>query len=209
MAEELVVQVRDETGKRRIRRLRNSGSVPAVLYGHGEENILLKLPAEQLYAAVRHGSRLIQLAGGVSDQALLKELQWNTFGSEILHVDLARVSADETIEVKVQFELRGEAPGTREGGVVELLLHEVDISCPASAIPEKLTVNINHLELDQTLTLADIELPPNVTVMIESDTPIVQCLEPAAVEELEEEVAGPEEPELIGRKEEGEDDDES
>jgi large subunit ribosomal protein L25 len=112
--------------------------------------------------------------------------------------------------VRVAVEIRGEAPGLRAGGVVKQLVHQVEIECEATAIPERLIVNINQLQLGQTITIAQIELPPGIVVFAEPETVVVECSEPVVVEE-EEAVAAPAEgePEVIGRKkEEGEEQEE-
>ena len=156
MALQLAVESRNTQGKLNNRRLRRSGKIPGVLYGHGLENVSLAVSDEELTAAIRHGSRLVGLTGAVNESAFIRELQWNTWGTEILHVDFTRISEHEIVEVRVQVELRGEAPGVREGGVVVQHVHEVEIACPASVIPEKLAVNINHLKLDESITLASL-----------------------------------------------------
>lgn len=204
MAEELHVELRETRGKRRTRRLRNAGSIPAVLYGHGQETISLSVPAGRLETAVRHGSRLVMLTGAVTEQAFVRDLQWDTWGTHVLHVDFTRISEHEKVEVEVQVELRGEAPGVREGGVVEQLLHQVELECEASSIPDKLHVNINLLKLGDTITVAELEIPENATVLRDPEQVVVQCVEP--VVEPEEEIAGAEEaePEVIGRKPEDE-----
>ena len=204
MAEELHVELRETRGKRRTRRLRSAGSIPAVLYGHGQETISLSVPAGGLETAVRHGSRLVMLTGAVTEQAFVRDLQWDTWGTHVLHVDFTRISEHEKVEVEVQVELRGEAPGVREGGVVEQLLHQVELECEASSIPDKLHVNINLLKLGDTITVAELEIPENATVLRDPEQVVVQCVEP--VVEPEEEIAGAEEaePEVIGRKPEDE-----
>ena len=131
MSETLQVTRRETRGKRNARRQRAAGAIPAILYGHGEESISLTLKATEINAAIRHGSRVVDLAGDVADQVLIREVQWDTFGTDVLHVDLTRVAADETITVNVPMELRGVAPGTKEGGVVEHLVNEVEIDCLA------------------------------------------------------------------------------
>jgi len=201
MAESIQVQVRDQLGKRNNRRLRRSGSVPAVLYGHGLENLNLAVPAEELDTAVRHGSRLVALTGAVNDRAFIRDLQWDTFGLHVIHVDLTRVSEHEMVEVQVQVELRGEAPGVREGGVVSHLIHELEIECEVTAIPDKIHVNINHLKLEGKITIADLDLPAGVKVHADPEEIVVECVVPAV--EMEEEAAeGAAEPEVIGRKKE-------
>jgi large subunit ribosomal protein L25 len=199
MAEVLTVKRRDAHGKHATKRLRNSGGVPAVLYGHGQDNVHLTIASDQLAAALRHHSRVVQLSGEISEQALIRELQWDTFGIEVLHVDFARVSADEKVRVTVSVELRGEAPGLRDGGVVDHHLHEVEIECLAASIPEKLQVSVNHLALGQAIKVSQLELPANTTVLADGDEIVVQCIE-RVEEDLEAASAMPGEPEVIGRK---------
>jgi len=203
MAEVLTVEVRDVHGKRRVRRMRNSGAVPAVLYGHGQETVSLAVPAKELDAIVRHGGRMVSLTGGVSESALIRELQWDTWGQQILHVDFARISEHERIEVQLTVELRGEAPGVKDGGVLDHQVHELTIECEAGSIPEKISVNINSLELDGSILVSDLELPGGAKAIGSAETIIVQCLAPVIVEEEKEgESVAEAEPEVIGRKQE-------
>ena len=200
ISEVVNVHIRESFGTREARRLRTAGETPAVLYGHGEETISLSIPNDEVASLVRHGSRVVQLQGAASGNALVVDVQWDAFGNQVLHMDLTRVSAGESIETMVSVELRGDAPGTHEGGVVEHLLHEVEIRCPAISLPEKLRVNVNHLELDQHILVSDLELPEGVTVLTDAEAIVVQCVE--AVEEVESEATGEgAEPEVIGRKE--------
>ena len=153
--------------------------------------------------ALRHGSRVVELAGDVKDQALIRDLQMDTWGVDVLHVDFTRVKAGEKITVEVALELRGEAPGVREGGVIEHVMHAVQVECPVTAVPEKLEVNINNLQLLESISVSQIEVPEGVTIQADAEAIVVQCNEPVA--ELEEDVAGETaEPEVIGRKAEDE-----
>ena len=174
-----------------------------MLYGHGLECVPLSVEADVLTAAIRHGSRLVQLTGAANESAFIRELQWDTWGKHIVHVDFTRISEHEIVEVRVPIELRGESPGVREGGVVVQLVHEVELACPASAIPEKLAVNINHLPLNGTVTLAGLELPEGAKILAaDMEAIVVQCIVP--VEMPEEGAAGEAaagEPEVIGAKE--------
>jgi large subunit ribosomal protein L25 len=205
MAEQLTVKLREIQGKLNNRRLRRSGSVPAVLYGHGLENVKLQVPEEALGNALRHGSRLVELVGGVNESAFIRDLQWNTWGTQVLHVDFTRISADEEVEVTLTIELRGEAPGVREGGVVEHLIHQIEIACPAGAIPEKLKVNINHLKLEDKILLSQLELPQGARLLTDDlEAVMVQCVVPAELPEEGEGATGEAEPEVIGAKKEEE-----
>jgi large subunit ribosomal protein L25 len=208
MAEVLNVKVRKETGKRPVRRLRREGSIPAVLYGHGEQTLSLAIPQTEVSAAVRHGSRLVELKGELTEKAFIRDLQWDTFGLEVVHMDLARISEHERVKVQVVVELRGEAPGVKEGGVVQHLLHELSIECPVSAIPDKLTVRINGLNKGDEIKVSDVSVPEGFKVLTPADEIVVQCVEPV---EAPEEGAVPmegAEPEVIGRKAEDEEEEE-
>ncbi len=199
MLEKLNVELRESRGKRNARRMRDAGKIPAVLYGHQQETVSLTVVAEEVEAALRHGSRVVDLGGAVTEQAFIRELQWDTWGKEVLHLDLMRVSAHEKVEVRVAVELRGESPGVKEGGVIEHHVHELDVECEATSIPEKVQININHLELNQSITVGDLALPEGVRVLDDPTTVLVHCKVPTEVEE-EEEAAAEAEPEVIGRK---------
>ena len=209
MAEVLQVDLREEHGKRRTRRLRSSGVTPAVLYGHSKQCVSLCANTADISAALRHGTQLVELQGGANETALIREVQWDAFGQEILHFDLIRVSADEMIETTVAIELRGQAPGVNQGGIVELLHHDISIRCPATLLPEKLELNINSLDVGQVLTAAELNLPDGAELVTPSDEVLAQCVEQK--DDLEEEAADIVvdgiEPEVIARKEGSDDDD--
>ena len=208
MAETLHVEKRKEQGKRSNVKLRRSGRMPAILYGHGEGSVSLTLASDEMEASLRHGSRVVDLAGAESGKALVQEVQWDTFMQHVLHVDLLRVKAGEKVTIEVPIEMRGESPGVSQGGIVELLLHSVEIEVPLDVVPDKLHVNINHLEVGQELTIKDIiDLPPGATVLAEEDTMVVHCVVKAVSEEEGEAAEGEGvEPEVIakGKEEEGE-----
>lgn len=204
MAETLNVKTRGSRGKREARRLRRTGSIPAVLYGHGEANCSLEVGAVEMSAVVRRGGRVVELKGAVNEKALIRDLQWDHYGIEVLHVDFTRVSEHERIEVKVSVELRGQAVGVKDGGVVEHFVHEVEIECEALAIPDKLELNIGELKIGDSLTAADVRLPPGVILVSDPDAVLVHCVEAREEEEAGGPAAGVAEPEIIGRKPEEE-----
>jgi large subunit ribosomal protein L25 len=205
MAEQLQVLARQSGGKHINRRLRNDGHIPAVLYGHGLENVCLAVPKDALDTALRHGSRLVSLTGAVAESAFIRELQWDTYGTHVLHVDFTRISADELVKVQIAVELRGEAPGVKEGGVVDQLISEVTLECPAGVIPDKLYVNVNHLKLNDTILLGGLALPEKAKVFGDPESVVVQCIIPVEKPDLEAGEGAAAEPEVIGaKKEEGE-----
>jgi large subunit ribosomal protein L25 len=201
MADLLNVKARETTGKKNNKRLRASGMVPAVLYGHGEANVSLAVCSDEMASVLRHHARVVELKGAANEKALIRDLQWDTYGIEVLHVDLSRVSEHERVTVQVPIELRGDAPGIKEGGVVEVVVHEVDIECEALSIPEKLDVNVKELHLEGEITAGDVVLPAGVTMVTDAEVLLVHCVKPKAIsDEPTAGAAGVAEPEVIGRK---------
>lgn len=209
MADPLHVEKREETGTLRMRRLRKAGKIPAVLYGHGEECISLTVSGKEMEKVISHGGHVVDLIGAVNESALIKEVQWDAFGSSVLHLDLTRVDANEQVEVTLPVELVGDAPGTHHGGVIKPVLHEVTILCAANKLVDSLELKINELELDQSLTAADLVLPEGASIVGSLEDVIVTCSEPTVQVEEDVEATGAEEPEVIGKQpdEESEDDD--
>ncbi|MEX2169688.1 MAG: 50S ribosomal protein L25 [Pirellulales bacterium] len=202
MSEALEVQTRETLGKRANRRLRDSGKLPAVLYGHQEPAVSLSLPADKFQLVLRHGTKLLDLSGAASGQALLQHLHWDPFGKEVLHVDLLRVSAGDRVYVEVPIEMRGESPGGLNGGIVELLMHSVEIEVSPAAIPDRLHIHIGNLQIGDTLTLADIaDLPEGATYLVETDEAVVHCTAPVGDDAEEGGAEGATaEPEVIAKK---------
>lgn len=201
MTDTLTTAKRTELGSLNVRRLRREGYVPAVVYGRGEESTPIKIPEREILSLIAHGGHIFKLTGDLKDDVMIKDVQWNAFGTEVLHLDFLRIRADEVVELEIQIELVGEAPGTHSGGVVRQFLHEVEIQCPANAVPDRLELSINELELGQALTAADIPLPEGAKLVTDPDTTVVTCEEPTEMpeEEAEGELGAAAEPEVIGK----------
>lgn len=199
MAEVLNVKARELTGKKNNHRLRNAGLVPVVLYGHGETNVNLSVTQDDMSAVLRHHSRVVELKGAVNEKALIRDLQWDVYGIDVLHVDFSRVSEHERVTLRVPVEVRGDAPGAKDGGVIEIVVHEVEIECEAEAIPEKIDVSIRELALGGEITAGEVALPAGVTMITDADVLLVHCVKPKAMAEVVGEGAVAE-PEIIGRK---------
>ncbi len=202
----LTVQERAEHGSRHARRLRKNGKIPAVLYGHKEATVPLALSADEISKAIRHGVRIVDVKQGDKlEKALIRDVQWDPLGHDILHVDFARVSVDERIEVDVRVELRGTAPGVTAGGVLNQPLHTLKVECLAISIPESIRVSIAALQIDQVIHVKELTIPDGVKVLNDPEAIVVQCA-PKIVEEVAAPAAaaptGTEqaEPEVIGRQ---------
>jgi large subunit ribosomal protein L25 len=200
MSEVLEVTKRELHGRRNNSRLRRTGKLPAVIYGHGQEPLSVSVSVEGLEASLRHGAKVVELKGAADGQALFQDIQWDTFQQHVLHVDLLRVDAKDRVEIEVDLLLRGVAPGENEGGVVEHLVHRLEIETDPAHIPDHLHVNINHLRLGGMLKIKDIiDMPEGAKVLGDEDMVLVQCVEPTELPE-EEGMGEGAEPEVIGRK---------
>jgi len=202
----LTTKPRNERGKMQTRRLRRQGLVPGVIYGHKEATLAVSCSREELDRAVRHGVRVLDVqAEGKVEKALIKELQWDHLGKEILHVDFARVAADERVEVNVRVELRGTAIGIAAGGVVDQPVHLLPVECLAIAVPDSIRVSVTELQLGSAIHVRELVLPEGVKALMEAEAVVVQVIakliEPeAAPAAPEAAVAEPAEPEVIRRE---------
>ncbi len=197
MSDTLNVSLRTTTGSRESQRLRRGGMVPAILYGHGEACVSLAAKLEDVGAAIRHGSRVVSLTGAVKTDALIRDLQWDTYGVRPLHIDFLRVSASDRVRVKVPIELKGECPGVRAGGVVNLVLHEIELECSADHVSEHVVAQVGHLEVGHTIKVKDLELPVGASPVLGGDETVVTCLVPG--KKAADEAAVGAEPEVVGR----------
>lgn len=197
MIEQLHVEARAKLGKQPTKRLRAAGQIPGVLYGHGEASVSLSLPKAAVAAVIRHGTRVVQLSGAVQDSAIVKDVQWDPIGVEVLHVDLARVDRDEKVRLEIRLEMKGDAIGARQGGILELVMHELEIECPVVDLPDRLIVNVSGLEVGKAILASAIELPPNARLLTDPEAMVVHCVLP---QDEEEGTTGPAEPELIAKK---------
>jgi large subunit ribosomal protein L25 len=200
MIETIEVKKRDVTGSRAMIKIRESGQIPAILYGHGEENLCLTVSLSTINGLIKHGTKLVTMTGDVNDTALLRAVQWSSMGDYIIHVDFARVSQSETVEVPVPVHLHGEAPGaTSSAGQLRFVTHEIQIRCPAVSIPEFLVCDISSLQLGQSIHVNELKLPEGAIAITPGGVVVVQVATQNAGAEEAAAVTGAE-PELI-RKE--------
>ncbi|MHB9026396.1 MAG: 50S ribosomal protein L25 [Armatimonadota bacterium] len=206
---ELTLEPRAEHGSSVARKLRRQGRIPGVLYGHGEP-MLVSLDIHQFQATVKpshYGSAIVrlQLAGKSSGDALVKAVQTNPVGRRILAVDLLRVSREDRLHVSVSIVLVGDAPGTHAGGVLEQLIHSVNLRCRAQDVPEQITYDISNMQIGESIHLNHLAFPPNCEVLDALEetvavilTPKVQVTPEEVEVVVEEGVSGPQ---LTGEQE--------
>jgi large subunit ribosomal protein L25 len=203
---QIAAEPRSALGSRANKRLRDTGKVPGVVYGHKEAVVPVSLPKKELVNHLNHGAHVFDLSlDGKAEKVLVKEVQYDHLGIEVIHVDFARVSADERVEVTVPLELKGTPAGEADGGVLQQIVAELEIECLVTDIPAQIVHNVSEMKLDDVLHLKDVKLPAGVKALQDEDLVVAQVktIEEEAVTPTAEEGAA--EPEVIGRKpEEGE-----
>jgi large subunit ribosomal protein L25 len=215
MAVSLSVSPRSERGKSAARSMRRAGRIPAVMYGHGDATRELSIDAlqlEHLLSSISVENTLIdvQIEGGESTRALIREVQWHPVKPIVLHVDFYQVHAGESLKLDVPVRLNGTPVGVRElGGVLQQSFHELHIECLPRHIPEAIDIDVSGLSIGDSIYVRDVSLP-NVTIHNDGDLAICSVTGPtvaALPEEPTEELGvGDVEPELIRRRGEGVDD---
>ena len=186
------------TGSRFSRKLRGNGRIPAVIYGHKEPVKPISLSRDAIVDFIKKGSHLAELdLGSSTETVLVKAVQWDYLGREIIHVDFARVRADEAIHAQTRLEVRNTAPGVAEGGVLELLVHSIDVKCRANAIPDSIKVDVANLHLNGAIYAKELTLPEGVTLNVDPDTLIVHVTSRAAAEATPVEGEAVTQPEVI------------
>ncbi len=204
---ELKGEARSDLGRGGSRRLRRSGRVPAIVYGGGKEPVTVSLGHNELLHEMDrdgfHTSILTLKLGKASQSVVVKAVQRHPSRPQILHLDFQRIVADQaiTLNVPINFVGEEEAAGIKEGGVVQRILTDIEISCLPRHLPEYLEIDISALEMNQLLHLSDIVLPEGVTcTALEhgQDQPVVGITTPRREEideiEVDDELEGEEIP---------------
>jgi large subunit ribosomal protein L25 len=211
----IVVHKRDVTGTRATKRLRKSGLIPGVIYGHGKDAVLIAVEPHVLREALHTSAGMHAVLDVTFEgqkrghKAIVKELTLDRVKNNVIHIDLQEIRLDETIETTVSVHFEGEAKGVKAGGMLDESTREVTVKGLVTAIPEHLVVDVSGLDMNETLQVADLVVPEGIEVMADPEEVLCSVLPPRKVEveegaegeEVEEAVGGAE-PELVGKKEE-------
>jgi large subunit ribosomal protein L25 len=196
MADNVDLQARErqERGKNAARRLRASGMIPAVLYGDGDgRSKPLSVPGKIVDYTLHHfGDNAlydIDLGAGTST-ARIVDVQRNPVTGRLIHVDFAPVNMQERIEVTVPLHVVGESPGASEGGVLQQVAYEVQVESLPGDIPQELTIDVSTLGMGENLTVGDVTLPENVTLISDPEEIAVTVTAPTEITEEDLEAAG-------------------
>lgn len=205
---QLEAKKREHVGSRGAVRLREQGRMPAVIYGHKQEPVAISLDAHDFLAGVHHGHRLMDISlDGKAEPVLVKDVQYDHLGKQIIHADLIRVDVTERVKVSVPLELKGTAKGTHEGGMIEEHVDHLEIEAVVSAIPEAILVSVKDVGVGDVLHASEVELPEGMTLVSPANTIIVTCHLKAAAKSAEDEAeeleeGAPASPEVITERKE-------
>lgn len=198
-------ELREATGSRACTKLRRQGRVPAILYGRAEPSVMLTVSQHDLNAVLHTGARMLDLATpDRTEKVFVKDVQYDSMGSEIVHVDFTRVVLTETIELEVAVNLHGRPLGVLEGGIVDQVIKELRIECLPTQIPDGIRVEVGQMKVGDMITVGNLQIPEGVKVLNDPGLVVVTIHAPVAEEvaveaaEAAEETA---EPEVIGAKE--------
>src|SRR3954468_24910433 len=195
----LHAQPRTAEGSRSVRRLRRQGRVPGVLYGGTGDPVPFDVDARELRHALHgRGAVLEVVVGDETTPAVLKDSQRHPVRGDTLHIDLLRVRLDVAIHAMVTLELTGveDAPGVKEGGVLEQPVRELNVEALPTDIPESITFDASNLEIAATLTLAELTAPDKVTLLDDPETVVATIVAPRLEVETDDEIET--ETELVG-----------
>jgi large subunit ribosomal protein L25 len=197
---------RQAAGSRAAQRLRKSGQLPGIVYGHQQEPEPVAVNAHEVSQLLEHGAHLVELQlEGKSQPALIKDVQFAYLGTEPVHVDFIRVARDERVTVKVPLEYKGTPIGLNEGGVLEHDMVDLEVECLATEIPDSIRVVLTDLHLGDSLHVRDVELPGGVAAVTSAEAIVCSVRAKKAEAEVApvaEGEAAAAEPEIITRKKE-------
>ena len=198
----LTVTAREQFGSRATRRLRREGVVPGVVYGHGGEARAFQVSERDLRSLLSEDHALLDLKIDGTDAmpVVIKEQQHHPLRGDVLHLDFLEVRLDEKIQSEVAIELEGteQAPGVREGGVLEHVTREITVEALPPDIPERITVDVSEMAINDTISLATVTPPDDTAFVVDDPEEItIATLSPPRVEE-EPEPELEEEAELVG-----------
>ncbi|WP_436862950.1 50S ribosomal protein L25/general stress protein Ctc [Staphylococcus caeli] len=199
-----------------LKTLRNTGKVPAIVYGYGTKNTSVKVDEVEFIKVIREVGRngVIELGvGSKSIKVMVSDYQFDPLKNQITHIDFLAINMTEERTVEVPVQLIGEAVGAKEGGVVEQPLFNLEVTATPDNIPESIEVDISELDINDSLSVEDIKVSGDFTIENELTDSIVTVVPPTE-EPTEEEIEAmegdseTEEPEVVGEEKDEESDEE-
>ncbi len=213
MAVTLQATQREDLTLSATKKVRSTGGIPAVVYGKDKETLAISVNYLDLIKTVRDEGRYavisLDVEGGKKVDVMLHEYQVHPVKGHVTHADFYVVDMTEEMDVSVPLRLEGEAVGSREGGILQQPLFELEVRAIPREIPEEISIDVSELDIGDSLTIADLAKSDAYEVLHEEDESIAIVLPPEAEEEEEEEAGDVSlEPELVGADEDEEEEEE-
>ena len=202
-------EAREVGSSNAARRMRREEKLPAVVYGGDKESNPIILNPREIISVLKSESGRntifkLKVAGGSEDNVMIFDLQIDPITHHLIHADLMRIALDVEIEVSIPLRIVGEAKGVIEdGGVLDHSLRELVVSCLPTNIPESIDVDVSELDMNQSIKVEDLQVPPDVTVVTEPDRSVASVVAPVSEADLEADL-GVEGEEIEGEEIEGE-----
>lgn len=175
----LPVERRGKVGSAETRRMRQTGRVPANVYGLGKPAEAVSVCGELVEKLVATRASVVDIElDGTLDKAIVQEVQWDVFTTHVQHLDLKRVDPNGRATVVVPLELRGEPVGLKDGGAVRPLAKTVTVECPDYRIPRSIVVRIGAMRIGDSIRAADVTLPEYSTLVSDAGSVIVELYDP-------------------------------
>ena len=200
----LDIENRKAVGKKATKSLRIAGKVPSVLYFKGEDPMSLSIDKKTLYKAMKSDQRIYEVEiNSESQYVMIKEIQYHPVTDEVIHVDFMRVLRSEKMTISVPIILVGKSVGVTEGGILSQSLNQIEVSCFPTNVPDQVEVNIEHLEINSSVSVADVNIDDeDIEILSAQDISIASV---NALKEEEEPVLSDEDLEDVEDAEDAED----
>jgi large subunit ribosomal protein L25 len=202
----LAAEARDRAGKGAARQIRREGRVPAVVYGDKKEPAGIHVEAKALVKMLSTGhfmNSVVEIEiGGKTERTLPRDVQFDPVTDRPIHVDFLRLSknAKVTVAVPVRFTDEDSCPGIKRGGVLNIVRHEVEVTCPADAIPDDLVASLKGFDVGESIHISAFNLPANVKPTIDRDFTVATLVAPSGLKSEEGEAAAAAEPAKAAEK---------
>ncbi len=204
-AQQISVKKRSLEGTSASRRMRRAGSLPGIVYGIDSNPLSVELETHVVEQVLHHHASEtilvdIDLEGEGAVSVLIKDVQHHPVSGALVHVDLQRVAANQTLQVEVSLELEGEPEGVKVGGLLDHVMHTILVECLPGDLPEMVNVDVSELEIGSSIHVSDLKLGSKITVLSDADAVVAGVSAPRVVQEEDEDGDAAEEPEVITEK---------
>jgi len=182
----LDIEGRESVGKKSTKAIRREGKIPSTLYFKGEEPESIAIDKIKLYQALKSDQRVYEVElGGESQYVMVKAVQYHPVTDEIVHLDFMRVRRSEKMTISVPLVLIGKPIGVTEGGILSQSLNQIEISCFPTNVPEQIEISIDHMGLNESISIADVSVDDEeIEILSASDISVASIITPVVEEEI-------------------------